>query len=252
MGGGGKSSGQAARRRRGRGGSDTQKWHASWESVEDIQDALGVSREEAQDYWDAVNGGDDGGFTRGWDAVIRAYEQGKTVDEIMEMKAGWATTVQDIVDDKFNGDRDAYMKAVIKKADDCEKLIEKSPKWTGTELMRGYHDMSKEDMQKLMTPDVELNLNWGTASWTTDTQTAVETFAHGDYDPAHAFVAHCTGDRKGTSINGLSHFKDSEWEVLCSKGEAFKFVRSEVINGVTHAWYEVVKTDKDWSKKSKK
>jgi len=227
-------------------GGGTQTEHNPWHTVEDIQKQLGVSKEKAQDFYDAVNGGADGGFTRGWDGAIRAYEQGNLDDYIdHDFRA------QNVIKMKYNGDRDAYKKAVVKKADDCEKLIDAAPKWNGSELMRGF-DLSPDKIAKLTEPGMEINLNWGTASWTTDRGTAVNTFA--GYG-SHGLVAHVTGERRGTSIDGISHFSgqyskygSGEWEVLCSKKESFEFVRKTVdADGLTHAWYRVVSRNRDWN-----
>lgn len=250
MGGRGGSSGQAERARRSGGGDGmgggTQTGHNPWRTVDDIQKQLGVSREVAQDYYDAVNGGVDGGFTRGWDGAIRAYEHGSLDDYIDN-----DFNAQDVISMKYNGDRDAYKKAVIKKADDCEKLIDAAPKWNGGELMRGF-DLPPDKIAQLTEPGMEINLNWGTASWTTDRDTAVGTFA--GYG-SHGLVAHVVGERRGTSIDGISHFSGQynqfgggEWEVLCSKRESFEFIRKTVdADGFTHAWYRLVSKDKDWN-----
>lgn len=240
-----RSSGQKSRQQRSSGGG-TQDAHNPWHTVDDIQKQLGVSREVAQDYYDAVNGGADGGFTRGWDGAIRAYEQGNLDDYIdSNFRA------QDVINMKYNGDRDAYRKAVVKKADDCEKLIDAAPKWNGGELMRGY-SLSPKEIADLTETGREINLNWGTASWTTDADVAKYQFAGSGQN---GLIAHVVGERRGTSIDGLSHFSGQyadykgagEWEVLCSKHESFECVGKTVDpDGLTHAWYRVVSRNRNW------
>lgn len=246
MSGHGAWSGQAGRTQRTSGvGNTTQEEHSPWHTADDIQRQLGVGGQDAQDFYDAVNGGSDGGFTKGWDGAIRAYERGDIDDFIDESYAA-----QNVISSKYNGSRDAYIKAVEKKANDCERLIDASPKWNGSELMRGY-DLSPDQIDRLTEPGREINLNWGTASWTTDRDTAVQTFA--GYG-SHGLVAHVVGERRGTSIDGISHFSaqyspygSGEYEVLCSKRESFEFVRKTVDpDGFTHAWYRIVSRNKDW------
>lgn len=253
MGGHNRSSGQTARRRRERGvpyNNDTQSHHATWFDADDIKDRLGVSEQQAQDYFDAVNGGSNGGFTKGWDAVIRAYEQGLSVDEIMNMSAGYHQTVQELVDVKYNGDRKAYMAEVAKKARNCESLIDASPKWDGGELMRGFKYLDADTFNALTTVGAKVDLNRGTASWSTDEEIA-RSFANGAKSPG-SFIAHCSSPRRGTSIRNLSHY-DYEEEVLCSSHEAFicTGVRKDS-QGRTHAYYDLVDTNYDWSSVWKK
>ena len=253
MSGHGSWSGQGKREQRGQqSGEDvmsgaTQDTHASWRNASDIANVLGVSEAEAQDYYDAVNGGMDGGFTWGWDGVIRAYQQGKTREEILSMSG-----VSGAINSKFGGDADAYMAELEKKALNCEKFIAKAPKWNGAELTRGYYDMSDDVIAALTTPNAAINLNLGSASWTTDPKVS-EKFSHHGNGSGKRFIAHCTGKRRGTSVRNLSHF-GTEAEVLCSEKEAFQFVRMEQIGGAVHAWYTVVDTNMDWgySKKNLK
>lgn len=234
-------------------GGGTQTEHAKWHTVNDIQQALGVSSEDAQDFYDAVNGGRDGGFTRGWDTAIRAYQQGMSPDEVID-----ASDARDVVASKYNGDKDAYIRDVAKKAKDCERLIDASPKWNGSELMRGFHDMPQDAIDALTDPNAMINLNAGTASWTTSEGVA-SVFAETYANPKQGLIAHVRGDggMRATSIEGISafnHYDDgnegSEWEVLASQKNAYRCVRTWYDpDGTTHAEYEVVSTNHNWKKK---
>ena len=249
MSGHGSWSGQGKREQRGGDvmSGATQDQHADWSSAEDIAAELGVSIEEARDLHDAIDS-DIGGFSHGWDSVIRAYQQGKTREEILKMD-----DVKYAIYDNFGGDIDAYMDELVKKATNCEKLIDKAPKWNGGELTRGYYDMPDDVIAALTTPNSLINLNLGTASWTTDPSVS-EGFSHHGDGTGHRFIAHCTGERRGTSIRNLSAF-DFEDEVLCSAKEGFEFVRMETASdGAIHAWYKVSDHNVDWgySKKNLK
>ena len=224
-------------------GGETQTAHADWSNAEDIKNALGVSGAKAQDYWDAVNGGDNGGFTRGWDTQIRDYETMNRDDFLDKHRYE--------VDSLYGGDKDAYLRAVGKKARDCESLIDDSPKWNGGELTRGFKHMDDNTLAQLTTVGAKVDLNHGTASWSTNENVA-KSFAnyYGYGAPSGSFVAHVEGGaRRGTSIRGISQFH-SEDEVLGSKNEAFICTRVETRpNGEVHAYYDVVDTNYNWKKR---
>ena len=251
MSGHGGFSGQTVREQRdeneGMGGG-TQTKHNDWKTVEDIQRALGVSEDEARDFKNALNSDtDETGYTNGWDKVIRAYENGE-MDRMLQ-----TAKVNRIINQKYGGDTQAYVDSVAKKAKDCERLIDMSPKWNGPELMRGYKGLDQDALTQLTTPGVLIDLNRGTASWTSKESTARSYAGYTNYMPTGApkggFVAHVeSGTRRGTSIKNLSFFK-SEDEVLCSSKEAFVCVRVETRpNGEVHAYYDVVETNHKWKK----
>jgi len=252
MGGRGGSSGQAERARRSGGGDGmgggTQDGHNPWRTVEDIQNQLGISYEEAKGLREAIDS-DIGGFSYGWDGNIRKLQNGFSEQVIL---SDWET--QKAINDNFGGDAKAYMTELRKKAANCEKLIDSAPKWNGGELRRGLHSMPKEVLEDLTRVGDVVDLNAGTASWTTNPKVA-NNFAgyYGHSAPAGSFVAHVeSGTRRGTSIKNLSHF-NSEDEVLCSRKEAFQCLRVETRpNGEVHAYYKVVSTNVDWDKVKKK
>lgn len=249
MSGHGAWSGQGARPQKTRGsdgmGGGTQSGHAAWGSASDIASTLGVSDSKARDYWDAINGDEDGGFTWGWDSNIRKYQNGASQSEITS-----DAKTRQVINDKFNGSESAYMAELRKKANNCESLIDASPKWNGGELSRGYLKLSPSTLAELTTVGNVVDLNAGTASWTTSSRVS-NNFAHyyGGSAPSGSLVAHVvSGKRRGTSVKGLSHFQ-SENEILCSKREAFECLRVvRKPNGEVHAYYRVVSTDMDWDK----
>lgn len=255
MGGRGGSSGQNAREQRTRGGDGmgggTQTEHNPWKTAEDIKNQLGVSEDVAKDFRDAIYEpeNDKGGFTYGWDKVIRAYQNGE-LDKMLN-----TSKVDKIIRRDYGGDTDAYVRDVVKKATNCEKLIDAAPKWNGGELMRGFSGLDAKTLADLTTPGVLIDLNHGTASWSTKESVARSFAEYSSFmpfgAPAGSFVAHVeSGTRRGTSIKNLS-FYDGEDEVLCSAKEAFVCTRVEKRpNGEVHAYYDVVKTNHNWKKKA--
>ena len=217
----------------------TQSTHvgASFDTAK-LAARTGVSMEKAEEFKDALDGAT-GGFTWGWDRAIRAYQRGATKEDIKALPK-----TMDAIADNFGGDENAYFAALSSKASLCEELIDRSPKWNGSELQRGFNNLDERTMQRLTStePGTIINLNAGTASWTTDQYTAEGFAGHG----SGSLVAHVTGERRGTSIRAGSHFFGEE-EVLCSRREAFRCVRVEKHGSTTHAYYEVVDTDYDWS-----
>ena len=216
----------------------TQKGHPSKYDAASLAARTGVSTEKAQEFIDAIHGGSIGGFTWGWDGVIRAYQNGATRAQILSMHH-----TKETIQNKFGGDENAYFAALRRKASGCEELIDRSPKWNGKELTRGFHGLDNATIDALTNtdPNTLINLNRGTASWTTSVSVA-RSFASSSY----GFIAHVSGERRGTSIKAGSHYK-GESEVLCSRREAFRCTRWEKhSDGYIHAYYEVVDTDYDW------
>lgn len=243
------SSGQEPRRRRaandGMGGG-VQDAHNPWRNAKDIQDAIGVSEQEADDFYHAVSGngkryGDDaeGGFTYGWDNAIRHLQRGASEKEILSLHG-----TREAIDSKFGGDKDAYMKMLRKKTADVERLIDKSPKWQGGETFRGFKHLPASVIDQLTTVGNVVDLNNGTASWTTDASVASRFASSGANS---SFIAHVAAGtkRRGTSIKNLSLF-NSESEVLCSKNEQFICTDVKWIGGKKHAYYELVDTNYRW------
>lgn len=219
----------------------TQSSHPYGGSAADIMSRTGVSAEKADQFYDAINGGSEGGFTRGWDSVIRAYQRGATRKEILDMPG-----TKSSISSNFGGNESAFFAKLAQKSSACEELIDRSPKWKGKMLYRGFRGLDSETISRLTdtTPGTLINLNAGTASWTTSS-TVASNFSSGW---SGRLIAHVSGseNRRATSIKASSHYK-SEDEVLASRREAF--VCTKVVNkgGVVHAYYKVVDTDYDWS-----
>ena len=190
--------------------TDTQTDHPSDLSIYAISSSLGVSTQKAQDFVDAINEQDVGGFSYGWDTAIREYQNGATRSQILDLDG-----TSDAIAEHFNGSQDAYFAALRKKAGNCEEFIDRSPKWSGGELMRGFSGLSSATVAALTNtdPNVLINLNKGTASWTTDEGTAYMFSSWGN----DGLIAHVvSGERRGTSIRAVSAFDDED-EVLCSR-----------------------------------
>ena len=245
-----RGSGQEERMQRSAGGDGmgggTQTAHMSWYDAEDIADALGVSKETAEDFYHAVSGngekyGDDaeGGFTFGWDNAIRHLQRGASENEILSLYGA-----REAIDTKFGGDKNAYMDMLRKKSADVERLIDASPKWQGGETFRGFKNMPASKLAELTTVGNVVDLNNGTASWTSNENVARRFASSGQNS---SFVAHVSAGtrRRGTSIKNISLF-NSEDEILCSKNEQFICTRTERRNGRLHAYYELVDTNYRW------
>ena len=216
-----RSSGQSPRvRRDGFDASSTGNWdyntstqnqHNPWGSAEDIKNQLGVSQEVAERLY-----GDVRAFTGTYSDDIREAQRGES---------DWGTA--------------------IRMGKSCEELIDRSPKWNGAELTRGIHGLDADTMKAMTTVGALVNCNYGSASWTTY-QPKAESFAgHG----ARSLVMHVSGPRRATSINGISEYKDIEYEVLGSMREAFECVRTEMHGDTMHAYYKVIDFDYDWKYK---
>lgn len=230
-------------------GGGTQDQHNRWGTAAQIRMQLKIGAAEAKDLKNAIYEPQNGGFTWGWDSVIRAYENGASESDIMKLTAGKYDNVQKLVDAKYGGDRSAYMKEVAKKARNCEKLIDLAPKWNGAELTRGFKKLDASTFADLTRVGSVVDLNNGTASWTTTEDVARGFAGYKLGTPTGSFVAHCSGARRGTSIRNLSRFKRED-EVLCSKNEAFQCVRVERRkNGEVHAYYRLIDANHDWTQK---
>ena len=223
--------------------TEPQYSHPYGYSAFELAARTGVSEKKAQDFKNALYEDGIGGFTRGWDGVIRAFQRGDGKEAIKKMKG-----TLNAIKNNFGGDENKFFSALRKKANDCEELIDRSPKWSGGELFRGYNDLSPQTMAALTNTDKDaiINLNAGTASWSTSSYVARNFANMGNNPSGGRLIAHVSGERRGTSIKNGSYYNHED-EVLCSRREAFRCVKTEVINGYTHAWYEVVDTDYDWS-----
>lgn len=214
-----------------------QTMHNFWRGPNDIARQLGVSKEEAQDMYDAVNG-----FSRGWDSAMRARQNGASAEEILNIGR-----TRRVVQREFGGDVDAYMSELDKKVASADRFLELSPKWNGGDLHRGY-SLSQADVDKLTSGNL-VDLNFGNASWTTSESTASKYAADKikDSQPVR-FIAHTSGQkRNATSIKNLAYYT-SEDEVYASKGEAFACIRTQKIGSEVHAWYDVVDYNHKWKR----
>lgn len=217
-----------------------QDHHNPWGSPSDIASQLGVSDQEAQDMYDAIYG-----FTWGWDQVMRARQRGGDIEDLK--KAHYKT--RSIIDSQFGGDESAYLAEVDKRIANANKLLDMAPKWNGGELFRGY--ALTQDLVDEFTSGKVVNLNFGNASWSTDSLVAQD-FANNNnsWESPIKFIAHTNQKRNATSIRGLSHFFP-EHEVFGSYKEAFVCTQTQAIGNYVHAWFDVVDYNHNWNYKKK-
>lgn len=116
----------------------------SEERIALLESQLGVSREQARDYAEAV-------FQWSIDkySVIRAHQQNPN--------------------ENIEGKRQAEL---------IEDYITKSPKWGGDTTYRGINNVSPETFEKLTTIGTQIDMN-GTSSWSTNEATSWEFASEG-------------------------------------------------------------------------
>lgn len=229
----------------GAGGS-VQARHPQ-EPLASLVSAGAITKAQADDFQDAVNG-DNGGFTKGWDGEIRAYQRGQ-----LDQHIATDAHAQKYLAQKFNGDLAAYKAAIIKKAENCEAMIDAMPKWNGKAgLYRGFKSLTDQQINDFLDGNSMVDLNYGTASWTSR-QSIADSYAKKGIGHKHegktgdkAMIAHVVGTRRGTSVKNISGFK-KEYEVMCSKREAFRCIGYKWVGNVCHAEFEIVSTDFDWN-----
>lgn len=149
---------------------------------------LGVSQQEAKDMIREVSGYTDGAATD-----MRIWQQGGKQWDMQELTPKEAKIMSEQV----------------------EKYIAKAPKWDGGEIYRGI-GISEDDAHKLL-DDIAFSMKpldmKGTSSWTSDKSIADDFSEWNGADVAVIFKA--PGTKKGTSIDHISDFSQSE--VLVSK-----------------------------------
>lgn len=149
---------------------------------------LGVSKQEAKDMIKEVSGYTDGAATD-----MRIWQQGGKQWDMQELTP----------------------KEAQKMSDEVEKYIKKAPKWEGGEIYRGI-GISEDEAHKLL-DDIAFSMKpldmKGTSSWTSDKSIADDFSEWNGADVAVIFKA--PGTKKGTSIDHISDFSQSE--VLVSK-----------------------------------
>lgn len=149
---------------------------------------LGVSEQEAKDMIKEVSG-----YTDGYATDMRTWQQGGKQWDMQEMTP----------------------KEAQRMSEQVEKYIAKAPKWEGGEIYRGI-GISEDEAHKLL-DDISFSMKpldmKGTSSWTSDKSIADDFSEWNGADIAVIFKA--PGTKKGTSIDHISDFSQSE--VLVSK-----------------------------------
>ena len=168
------------------------------ELVDYTKKQLGVSEQEAKDMIKEVSG-----YTEGYATDMRSWQQygdGYVLDTISPKEA---KTMSEQV----------------------EKFIEKAPKWDGGEIYRGIG--ISEDEAHRMLDDIAFSMKpfdmKGTSSWTSDKSIADDFSEWNGADVAVIFKA--PGTKKGTSIDHISEFSQSE--VLVSKDDGYLVIELE-------------------------
>lgn len=178
-----------------------------------VESACGVDAVTGQDFVDAVRG-----FSYQWDWEIRQYQMGNR---------------------SFKSHHGHTMEQIKKKAEDCERFIDASPKWCGGTTYRGI-SVSKDQIAEwtgYITSKTEISMN-GTASWSTK-RSVSESFAGfhiGEMDArgrkqTERALFKCDDPQYGTSIMYLSRF-EGEHEILCSLDCRWVIVKHEYTGGV--------------------
>lgn len=168
------------------------------ELVDFTMKELGVTEQEAKDMVREVSGYTDGYATdmRNW----QQYGDGYILDG---MSAKEARTM----------------------SEQCEKFIKLSPKWDGGEIYRGIcvdEDTAMKILDDIYYSGKPLDMK-GTSSWTSDKSIADDFSEWSGGDVAIIFKA--PGTNKGTSIDHISDFSQSE--VLVSKDARWDVKRIE-------------------------
>jgi hypothetical protein len=157
------------------------------EAVENTMKECGVSEQEAKDMVKDISG-----YADGYAYEMRHWQQtgetgaGMTPEEAKAMEAN------------------------------VEKFIKDSPKWGGGEIYRGI-SLKPEDTHKLLdqiNSGEPLDMK-GTSSWSSDKETADDFGQMTAMDDDVTIIFKAPGTKKGTSIDHISEFSQSE--VLVSK-----------------------------------
>lgn len=178
--------------------------HDGWSSASDIADRLGVSSQQAQEYYDAI--------------------QGFTSYDFVKMHQ-----------DQMNG-------VPNKNADLLEDFIDKAPTWAGGETMRGMQIADPQKFADMTTTGAVLDLNRGTASWTTSDEYA-RIYSGGTSGRSLIFVNESDTHKGATSIYNLSAFgvtdEPHSYELVASKDNRYRVKRTRTDpTGVTYVYVE--------------
>lgn len=155
-------------------------------TADDIVDYLGVSAKEAKVYENAI-----WAFTSDYYTYIKKLQNGQTIDD-------------------FNPDS-PFVKDLKKYGDYLEKYINLAPKWNGDDTYRGIN-VSSADAKKYKVGQ-KIDVNRGTASWSSDLQISQKFSSDGD---GERVVFRSPTQSKGTSIKHLSKYEHED-EVMVSK-----------------------------------
>ncbi len=178
------------------------------QQLEKIKELTGCTQAEAEAYYRAVNG-----FSYQWDWEIRQVHCGNTA---------------------FKSRHGHSMEEIIERANNLEKFVENSPKWSGSITYRGM-SLSQKEFDNLMDELKRGDGNMlGAASWSTNVDVSR------NFSRMHlGETSDVFGDRKtlkvvlysdtqvrATSIQHLSEFF-GEYEILCSKTARYEFVSTK-------------------------
>lgn len=194
---------QAAPGSSGGAGSQGTREHLPYmnnkEAVANTMKECGVSEQEAKEMVKEISG-----YTEGYATDMRNWQQYGDGYILDGMSSKEAKTM----------------------SEQCEKFIELSPKWGGGELYRGIG--VDEDTAHRILDDISYSMKpfdmKGTSSWSSDRSIA-DDFSEGCGSDV-AIIFKTPGTKKGTSIDHLSEFSQSE--VLVSKDARWDVKR---ING---------------------
>lgn len=183
------------------GGGSATRGHIPHKKGQELVDytmkELGVSEPEAKEMIKAVSG-----YTDGYATDMRSWQVHGDGYILNEMSSKEARTMSEQV----------------------EKFIDKSPKWDGGEIYRGIG--VDEDAAMRILDDIYSEKPFdmkGTSSWTSDKSIADDFSEWNGADISIIFRA--PGTKKGTSIDHISDFSQSE--VLVSKEARWKVKRIE-------------------------
>lgn len=182
------------------GGNTSSTYDVSDAMVADVAKAFGVNYDTAREYAESINK-----FTgSGYDDMRYSQQSG-------------------------HPSRDA---------ENLERAIAVAPKWAGGPTYRGLEGLDSDLFREMTTVGNEIDINYGTASWSTDRDTA-RSFSGGG--KGSVVFVHDSPRQNGTSIKSLSRY-NSEDEVLCSKNNRYKVTRVERPTDSWEPTYVHVKT----------
>jgi len=167
------------------------------ELVEYTMKELGISQQEAKDMIREISG-----YTDGYATDMRTWQQGGSRFDMQEMTPSEAKRMSDQV----------------------ERYIDLAPKWGDGDIYRGVgvDDVTAGRILDEIYSDKPISM-MGTSSWTSDRSIAEDFSELPSADIAIIF--HAPGTQKGTSIDHISDFSQSE--VLVSKEARWKVKQFE-------------------------